>query len=84
MVSRKMLEEIKWNTGADDISLSKDIITVRRGFFYTMGKTADDYVQRVLKAYPKAKIIDSGEVWRTFRGGASVRTQSHWFVKFKL
>jgi len=84
MVSRNKLEEIGWKTGADDISLNKNVITVRRAFFYTMGKTADDYVRRVLSEYPEAKIIDKGEVWKPFKGGASVKTQSHWFVKFRL
>ena len=35
-------------------------------------------------AFPNAEILESGEVWKDFRGGASVAQQSHWFVKFTV
>ena len=68
----------------DSYSHKDNIITVRKGFFYTMGQTTDDYIKKVKKFFPDANIIDSGEVWKTFRGGTSVANQSHWFVKFSL
>ena len=60
------------------------IFTVRRGFYYTHGFTAEKLVEQVKCAYPHATILDSGEIWKPFKGGASVARQSHWFVKFTL
>ena len=64
------------------------IYTVRRGYFYTSGKTTNDFVDRisdVLKQEGVAfEIVDSGNHWAPFRGGASVCNQSHWYVKFSL
>lgn len=68
----------------DQVSLRYGVFTVRRGFFYTHGFTADGLVANVKAAFPNACIIDSGEVWKPFRGSASVAQQSHWFVKFTL
>jgi hypothetical protein len=46
--------------------------------------TADTFVNKVKKTFPDAMILDSGEVWKSFNGAASVARQSHWFVKFTL
>ena len=70
--------------GADTISRKDGVITVRKGFYYQMGKTSEDFKNKVLKAFPDAKIIDFGEHYAMFRGGASVAKGSHWYVKFKL
>ena len=78
------LNEIKDMIYADTISIRDGIITARWGFFYTSGRTFETYVQKVLHHFPNAEIIDHGEVWKNFRGGASVANQSHWFVKFRL
>ena len=56
---------------------------VRFPFFYTHGKTTEDAVNEVKQKYPNATIINSGEKWTAFKGGASVANQSHWFVEFK-
>lgn len=66
----------------DQVTFSKGVFTVRRGFYYRHGKTVQDLENVVKTAFPDVVIIDSGEVWKPFRGGASVATQSHWFVKF--
>lgn len=78
------LARIKDAVGADTISRKDDVITVRKSFFYSMGKTANDFVNKVKQAFPEAEIMDSGKRWVAFRGGASVANQSHWWVKFKL
>lgn len=67
----------------DTVSQRDRIFTVRKGFFYSHGKTSDDLVAKVRTAFPDAEIVDSGEVWKSFRGGASVTQSSHWYVKFK-
>lgn len=68
----------------DTISKRNDVFTIRRGFFYRMGKTSADLVNMVKEAFPNADILDSGEQWKTFRGGSSVANSSHWWVKFKV
>jgi len=78
------LKQVKELLKASSYSKKGDVFTVRRGFFYTHGKTSQDFVNDVLTAFPEAKVVDSGEVWKPFRGGASVTASSHWFVKFTV
>ncbi|MFA5732825.1 MAG: hypothetical protein WC934_12600 [Acidithiobacillus sp.] len=66
------------------VSKGNNEFLVRRGFYYTYGQTAENLVKTIKNAIPNIKIVDSGEVWKPFKGGASVANQSHWFVRFKL
>ena len=68
----------------DTLSQKAGVFTVRRGFFYTNGFTAEKLAEKIKAAVPGAIIIEQGEVWKAFRGGASVAQQSHWFVKFTV
>lgn len=63
-------------------SVRGGVFTVRDSFFYTSGRTAQDLVNEVRAVFPTAVVLDSGEVWKDFRGGAPVARQSHWWVKF--
>jgi hypothetical protein len=76
--------EVKDTLSAFQVTLRKGIYTARKGFFYTNGYTAENFVAKVLKHYPEAQILDSGEIWTPFIGDAPVARQSHWFVKFTL
>lgn len=78
------LKQVKEQFNADTYSFKGGVFTVRRTFFYTHGFTSDMYAAKVLAAFPAATIVDQGEVWKAFRGGASVAQQSHWYVKFTL
>lgn len=77
-------------TGADNVSHSKkdDTWTFRREFFYTNGYTSDKYADKIaasLLQIPGHKsIVDHGEVWKPFRGGASTRASSHWYVTVRF
>lgn len=68
----------------DSYSVKGGVFTVRREFFYTHGVTAKHQVLSVKKHIPNAVIVDSGEVWKPFRGGATTANSSHWFVKFTV
>jgi hypothetical protein len=68
----------------DMVSLKHGVFTARRTFFYTHGKTAQILVNAITDAFPTAEILESGEIWKPFRGGAPVAKQSHWFVKFTI
>lgn len=76
-------------TFADDIVKHKDgTFTLRRSYFYTNGKTKKDFEKVVLSRLEKegylATMIDSGNVWKEFKGGSTVKNQSHWWVKIKF
>ena len=61
-------------------------IVVRRGYFYRNGKTAEDLERHVRNLLDQAgfegkyHIVESGDMWKPFKGGASVANQSHWFT----
>jgi hypothetical protein len=77
-------KDIRENLICDSASKRGNVFTVRKGFFYTGGATAENFVARVKEAFPTAVVVDKGEVWKPFKGGASVAQQSHWFVSFTL
>lgn len=72
----------KGDIHVDQVCKHGDIWTIRRGFFYRFGGSSKIYEDGVKKAFPNATILDSGEHNAPFRGGASLRNSSHWFVKF--
>ena len=76
--------EVSEKIRCDQVTLSKGVFTARRGFFYRNGRSVQNLIDAVKAEFPEATILDSGEIWRPFRGGASVAAQSHWFVKFTL
>lgn len=78
------LKQIKEKIHADSYSVKNGVFTLRRTFFYRMGKDANNIRLAVLDAFPNAVIIDNGEVYKAFRGGSSVANSSHWFVKFSV
>lgn len=36
------------------------------------------------KAFPTACILEANEIWKSFRGGASIANSSHWYVRFTV
>ena len=71
---------------ADSVSKRRDgSIVIRRGFYYRHGVDAESYKIAVCKKLNESglqyKIKDYGEKWTTFRGGASLASQSHWWVE---
>lgn len=78
------LKQVKEKIHADSYSLKNGVFTLRDTFFYRMGKDKNNIKLKVLDVFPNAIILDNGEVWKAFRGGASVANSSHWFVKFSI
>lgn len=66
----------------DTLSQKNGVFTARVEFFYRHGQTSEDLANHIKRAIPNATIIDSGEVWKAFRGGATTANSSHWWVKF--
>lgn len=55
------------------------------GYFYRgQGGTEESNKQKVLTAFPDAEIIQTGDQFTSFRGGAPLAKQSHVYVIFKL
>ena len=70
---------------ADGIKFQKDgNIKAGWSFFYTHGKTADDYESKVISKIPNAHIVESGTVWKNFRGGDTTFQGSHFYVVFNV
>lgn len=68
----------------DAMEKSNGVFTARRVFFYTNGKHEGHFRDEIKRAMPEADFIDGGQVDKPFRGGASARESSHWYVKFKI
>lgn len=73
------------NYSVDSVGRNKlGQIVLRKGFFYRMGmdshQLADKVQAKLDAAGVKLKVVDCGEQWRPFRGGASVAQGSHWYV----
>jgi len=71
---------------ADTVSKRRDgSIVIRRGFYYRHGADAETYKIAVCKRLNEAgmnyHLKDYGEKWTSFRGGASLASQSHWWVE---
>lgn len=72
-------------TVADSIGRRKDgAIVVRRSFFYRHGMDSNKFREVISQALVNANIpfstIETDEIWKPFRGGASVAQNSHWLA----
>jgi len=66
---------------ADSVGKRKDgKIVVRRGYFYRHGMDSAKFTSIISKLVPAAVVVDSGDKWTAFNGGASVANQSHFWV----
>ena len=78
------IKDVKEKLHADAYSVKKGVFTVRRSFYYKMGKSTETFRADILEKIPNAVIVDSGEKYVAFRGGGSVAQGSHWWVKFTV
>jgi hypothetical protein len=70
---------------ADTVGRTKQgTLVARRGFFYRHGHSAGAMAKRIEQALPGVAIIGTEEIWKPFKGGASVAAQSHFRVEFRL
>jgi len=86
-------KEIKETINADTISCKNKIdvynesykeYTARWQFFYTMDRSAEKYAEKIKELFPTAKIIETTQHNKAFRGGASVANSSHFLVRFTI
>ena len=82
MTTKEIRERLEGRVAFSSLSRKGEVFTLRRGFFYTHGFTAEKYCEQVKTVFPTAVIVDSGEIWKPFRGGAKVSAQSYFYVSF--
>ena len=56
----------------------------RKGFFYRHGFSGEQFAMKIEVALPGVTVTGCGEVWKDFRGGASVANQSHFWAEFEI
>lgn len=84
-----IIKQIREKTAGlvDTVGRTKDgHIMVRRSFFYTHGRTASDFAKTIEHSLRpmNVSVVDFGEQWKAFSGGASVAQGSHWWAKVKV
>jgi hypothetical protein len=72
-----------------DITAKKDgTFVLRRGYFYRHGMDEEKLAANVLKTMETSpfvtKIIDKGDHFAAFRGGAKTKNQSHFWVHISV
>ena len=89
MSMKKTARQVLADLVPDTMSVNKrGNLILRWSFFYTFGRTAQRYVTAVTAELTKHgiphTIVAGGQVWKDFRGAASVAQQSHFYVEVKL
>lgn len=63
----------------------RGLTIIRCGFYYRNNFTSEMFANKVSRVLTEAnltfKVVDHGEVWKPFRGGARLADQTHWWVK---
>ncbi|MBF0556519.1 MAG: hypothetical protein HQK96_18525 [Nitrospirae bacterium] len=85
----KVKKVLEYEAVADVISRNSiGNVIIRRGFYYTFGETAENFLKVVTAVLDKAgvryDVVDSGEVYKRFVGSANIANSSHWYVEIKL
>jgi hypothetical protein len=85
MTMEVTLANLKEKIYCDQISKCKQGFIFRRGFFYTNGGTSEKFKNNIVKqltekGFTKFVVVDSGEKWTTFKGGASLTNLNRWWV----
>lgn len=81
---------IKDTIMADQISKDREGNYIfRKGYYYRPSKMSpDDWAEKISKRLQEAginnSIVDLGDIWKPFKGGASLKAQSHYYVKIKV
>jgi len=71
-------DKITFKQDSQDGMIHKGDVYVDKGYFYRHGMTPDSLIDRVLKIFPEAKIVDSGDHFGNWPA------RSYMFVIFRL
>lgn len=82
------LREVLGINAPEALTKYRGVYTYRQGFFYRHNNDHFKVREKLSKALENAgmaaTILDSGEQWKAFRGGDSLKQGSHWWVKFSI
>ena len=89
MTKREIKRMIKEVLHADTVGTNKQgNVICRWGFFYSHGRTAERYTDAVSDLLDRNQvsysIVESAQIWKAFRGGASTANQSHFRVEVQI
>lgn len=60
----------------------------RKGYYYSHGMTASSYADKISEQLKKEGfthgVIDFGDHWAAFKGGAPLQSQSHFWVEINV
>ena len=85
ITKKTKLADIKSAIGCSTVSKNKaGNYIARNGYYYRHGATEDDFAERILKKIQNIEVVDTKDIWKPFKGGASVANQSHFYVEFKI
>ena len=84
MTSKEVREILNHNFNV--ISVRHGIFTAKKSYYWGVTKSADVYADKVKELIPKAEILECGNHWAPFRGGAKAGgpQDSYFWVKFKV
>lgn len=71
---------------ADVVSFRNNIFTVKKSYYWGFGKDGSEFADKIQKMIPNAKIVDYGNHWHAFVGGAKPGSpqDSYYFCKFQI
>ena len=71
-----------------DCKITKGNLVVAKGYYYGNGYSPQHLEDMLTKLFNKYNInintIDSGDVWKAFKGGASIWQQSRFWVELNI
>jgi hypothetical protein len=70
----------------DTFSFRNNVFTVKKSYYWGFSKSGETYANKVKEIIPEAKIIDFGNHFASFKGGAKAGSagDSYFYVKFTI
>jgi len=91
MAKQSLIRTLEENVMCSQVSRLRDgtkDFMFRKGYFYTNGATPEGFEKAVTRQLTEAgiahKVINTGNHWASFNGGASVAKSSHFWVRVKI
>ncbi len=91
MTNKNTLEKLKTLLGAhsqDQLTFSNGRFTLRKGYYWRSKQTPEESFAKALakltEAGYKVKNVEYGDHYTNFKGGESVKKNSHFWLKFSL
>ena len=84
-----LMARVKEVAPGDQVSRDKEgNFVFRKGYYYRMGMDSQKFANNVKNSLEKAglnvEVVDHGDHWAAFRGGASIKASSHFWVKARV